>query len=68
MATLDMTEIQQYFRDVDYPTHKQDLLAQAQELGADDETLELIDSMPDQEYQTPDEVSQAVEAALAEGI
>lgn len=61
MAVIKTAEIQQYFRELEYPAQKPDLLVQAQELGADEEILELIFSLPDQEYQTPADISEAIE-------
>jgi len=68
MAIMKTAEIQQYFRGLEYPAQKTDLLVEAQELGADDEILELIFSLPDQEYQTPADVSEAIEGLSAEKV
>lgn len=66
MAVTKTAEIQQFLRNVDYPASREDLLAQARELGADDETLDLIALMPNQSYQTPADISEAIEAASAQ--
>lgn len=65
MATVKTAEIQQYFREVSYPAGKQELLAQAEELGADDDVLEMIALLPDQQYESPADVSLAIEESVA---
>lgn len=62
MAITQTTEMQQYLRSLNYPVYKKDLLLKAENLGANDETLELIFSLPTQKYQSPLDVREAIEA------
>lgn len=43
-------------RGINYPAGKQSLLAQAQRWGADCDTLNMLQTMPDREYRSLDDV------------
>ena len=60
MAHVNPIQVQKYLKGVDYPAKKDDLLAQAQSLGADDNVRQTLEQLPDEEFQTPAEVSQAI--------
>ena len=60
MAHVNPIQVQKYLKGVDYPAKKDDLLAQAQSLGADDNVRQTLERLPDEEFQTPAEVSQAI--------
>lgn len=60
MATANPIEVQKYLKGVDYPAFRNDLVAHAEEQGADDEVLDLLEQIPDDEYETPADVSKAV--------
>jgi hypothetical protein len=60
MATANPIEVQKYLKGVDYPAFRSDLVAHAEEQGADDDVLDLLEQIPDNEYETPAEVSKAV--------
>ena len=60
MATANPIQIQKYLKGVGYPASKDDLIFHAEEQGADDEVLDLLEQLPDQEYETPAEVSKAI--------
>lgn len=53
-------EIQKYLKGADYPASKQSLIELARKHGADKEVLSALDALPDEEFETPAEVSQAV--------
>jgi hypothetical protein len=52
--------IQKYLRGVDYPVQKDDLLATARAEGADAAVLHTLSQLPDTQYLSPIEVSQAI--------
>ena len=60
MATVNPIHIQKFLKGMDYPAAKDDLVFHAEDQGADDETLDLLEQLPDQEYETPAEVSKAL--------
>lgn len=51
-------QVQKFLRGVDYPASKEQLIESAQEEGADEQTLELLGSLPDRQYESPISVSQ----------
>lgn len=53
-------QVQKYLDGVDYPVDKQTLISKAQEEGADENVMSTLSKMPNQEFQTPAEVSQAM--------
>lgn len=60
MAKINPIELQKHLKGVDYPATKDDLIEQAEEQGADEETLAALEELPDQEYETPAAVSKAI--------
>lgn len=59
MAHANPIQIQKYLKGVDYPTNKQALLKNAKKLGADESICASLEQLPDEDFQTPAEVSQA---------
>ncbi len=53
-------QIQKFLKGVDYPASKSDLLENAEGQGADEEVRATLEQLPDQEYETPADVSQAL--------
>jgi hypothetical protein len=45
---------------VDYPADKQTLVETARSNGASEDVMSALDALPDQQFQTPAEVSKAV--------
>lgn len=60
MAHVNPVQIQKYLKGVDYPANKQTLIENAKKLGADDNVRESLEKLPDQEYDAPVDVSQAL--------
>ncbi|WNZ26048.1 DUF2795 domain-containing protein [Leptolyngbya sp. NK1-12] len=60
MATVNPIELQKYLKGMNYPASKDDLIDHAEEQGADDDILDLLEQLPDEEYETPTDVNQAV--------
>ncbi|MDQ1815449.1 DUF2795 domain-containing protein [Massilia sp. CCM 9210] len=59
MAHANPIRIQKFLKGVDYPANKAALIVNAKKLGADDKVCASLDALPDEEFQTPAEVSQA---------
>ncbi len=53
-------QIQKYLKGIDYPASKGDLLANAEREGADEDVRATLEQLPDEEYQTPADVSKAL--------
>jgi hypothetical protein len=53
-------EIQKALKGIDYPADKQTLLDTARKHGASAEVMSALDALPDQQFQTPADVSKAV--------
>lgn len=60
MAKVNPVQVQKYLKGVDYPVSKEDLIKHARDQGADDNLSQTLQALPDQEFQTPADVSQAI--------
>jgi len=60
MAKVNPIQLQKYLKGIDYPASKQDLLERAKQEGADENVFSTLEQLPDEEYETPTEVSKAV--------
>ena len=61
MAHANPIQIQKYLKGVDYPTDKQTLIDTAKQQGADESVCASLDQLPDEQFQTPADVSAAFE-------
>lgn len=59
MAHVNPIQIQKYLKGVDYPASKQALLEKAKSMGADENICQSLEQLPDEDFQTPADVSQA---------
>jgi hypothetical protein len=59
-AKVNPIQIQKYLKGLDYPTDKQHLRDHAGRKGADERVRKVLERLPDEEFQTPADVSQAV--------
>jgi hypothetical protein len=62
MAKVNPIQLQKYLKGMDYPANKEDLLERAKEQGADRDVCSTLEQLPDEEYETPADVSKAVGA------
>jgi hypothetical protein len=53
-------QLQKYLGGLDYPVSREDLVRRAQEQGADQEVLNTLRSLPREEFNSPNDVSEAV--------
>lgn len=60
MAKLNPIQLQKHLKGVDYPANKEELIKRAQQNGADDNAISVLQQIPNQEYQAPTDVSEAV--------
>lgn len=59
MAHINPIQIQKFLKGVDYPASKQALIDNAKNLGADENVCASLEQLPDEDFQTPADVSQA---------
>jgi hypothetical protein len=60
MAKVNPIQVQKYLSGLDYPVQKDDLVKRAEEQGADDNVRSVLQQLPDKEYNSPNDVSQAI--------
>lgn len=61
MAKANPIAVQKYFKGVDYPATTGELIQQAQEQGADEDVLSILEKLPeDEEFESPTDVSAAL--------
>jgi hypothetical protein len=61
MAKVNPIQLQKHLKGVDYPATKDDLIEQAEENGADDDVIDVLEQLPDdEEFETPADVNKAV--------
>jgi hypothetical protein len=60
MAKVNPIQLQKHLKGVDYPANKQQLIERAQQQGADENAISVLQQIPDREYQAPTDVSEAV--------
>jgi hypothetical protein len=58
--TVNPIQLQKYLGGLDYPASKEDLLRRAQEQGADTDVLQTLRSLPADQFNSPNDVSEAV--------
>jgi hypothetical protein len=57
---VNPVQVQKFLEGVDYPASKQDLIKVAQDHGAAENVLKMLQNLPDQTFETPADVSQAI--------
>ena len=60
MATLDPIEMQKHLKGMDYPASRDDLVAKAEENGADASLLAQLRGTGNQQFTGPDDVMKAL--------
>jgi hypothetical protein len=60
MADVNPIQVQKFLKGVDYPTSKNDLVERAKQQGADDTVIETLQRMPSDEFNSPNDVSEAI--------
>jgi hypothetical protein len=57
---INPVQLQKFLGDLDYPATKRDLIQRAQQKGADENTLNVLQEIPDRQYDGPNAVSREV--------
>lgn len=60
MSNVNPIQIQKFLKGVDYPANKKTLLENAKKLGADENVCQSLENLPDQDYEAPVDVSEAL--------
>lgn len=60
MAQVNPIQIQKFLKGIDYPAKKADLLENAKKMGADENVCSALEQLPDEDYEAPVDVSQAL--------
>ena len=63
MAKVNPIQLQKSLKGIKYPASKQDLLRLASENKADDNVRSALESLPDENYNRPSDVSKALREA-----
>lgn len=59
MAHVNPIQIQKFLKGVDYPASKAALIENAKNMGADENVCASLEQLPDEDFETPADVSQA---------
>jgi hypothetical protein len=63
MAQMNPIEVQKHLKGVNYPASRDDLVATAEDNGADDELLGELRGLSKSEFSGPDDVMEALKAS-----
>ncbi len=68
MAHANPIQIQKYLKGVDYPATREQLIDNAKSLGADESVCASLEQLPDDQFQTPADVSQAFKGPSSDDV
>ena len=60
MAKVNPIQLQKHLKGMEYPASKQDIVDYAKQQGADDNAIDILEQLPEEEYETPTDVNKAV--------
>lgn len=60
MLHVNPIQVQKFLKGVDYPATKATLIKNAKKLGADENVRRVLEQLPDEEFEAPIDVSQAL--------
>lgn len=60
MARVNPIQVQKFLKGVDYPASKEDLVRHARAQGADERVVTTLEGLPQERFDTPADVSQAI--------
>jgi len=60
MAKVNPIQVQKYLGGMDYPASKDEIVDHAKSKGADEKVMETLEQLPDDNFQTPADVSKAI--------
>jgi hypothetical protein len=53
-------QVQKYLKGIDYPVQKDDLIRAAEDNGADNNLIAMLENLPMNEFNSPNDVSEAI--------
>ena len=62
MAGVNPIQIEKFLKGIDYPARKADLIKRAEQNGADEQVRATLQQLPDQQFDSPADVSKAIGA------
>ena len=68
MPHANPIQIQKYLKGVDYPASKEQLIENARKLGADENICASLEQLPDDDFQTPADVSEAFKGPSSDDV
>lgn len=60
MGNVSPAQVQDYLEGIDYPVNKNDLKKHAKDQGANQEVIDLLDKLPEKDYNSPVDVNKEV--------
>jgi hypothetical protein len=60
MAKVNPIQIQKFLKGMDYPAGKKQIIEHAKSNGADENVNSTLEQLPDEEFETPADVSKAI--------
>lgn len=60
MAKANPIQVQKFLSGMDYPAGKNDIVKHAKSKGADDNIMQTLQQLPEENFETPADVSQAI--------
>lgn len=57
---VNPVQVEKFLSGVNYPANKQALISKARENGADDMVISTLEKLPEQSFESPVDVSQAI--------
>lgn len=60
MAKTNPIQVQKFLSGMDYPANKEELMDHAKSRGADENIMHTLGQLPDEDYETPADVSKAI--------
>lgn len=60
MSQINPIQLQKFLKGVDYPASKNTLIENARKMGADENVCSSLEQLPDEEFEAPIDVSQAL--------
>jgi hypothetical protein len=60
MAKANPIQVQKFLSGMDYPANKEELVDHAKSKGADENIMQTLEQLPEEDYETPADVSKAI--------
>jgi hypothetical protein len=58
--TVNPIQLQKFLSGIDYPARKQELINRAQKSGADNNVMDTLKALPRDDFNSPNDVSEAI--------